>query len=163
MLFGILHHLPITTQCPLPPFENNNNNISSSLAFFQCCPTPKWHLLHITWHTFTLPCCPMSLIIPSTLHDVPSSLLPKNILSFDIPQHHLTILPWHVVFPSSPLSPKHVPHYFWTYTRHLQTLKNLPNPKFTKDILKIPRISPKKGMLTTLLTTFPLLVFFLSI
>jgi len=41
MLFGTLHHLPITTQCPLPSFENNNNNISSSLAFFSMLPNTQ--------------------------------------------------------------------------------------------------------------------------
>jgi hypothetical protein len=146
MLFGTLHHLPITTQCPLPSFENNNNNnnISSSLAFFQCYPTPKWHLLHITWHPFTSSCCPMSLIIPSTLHDVLSSSPPKSILPFDVPQHHLTILPWHVVFPSSPLSPKLLPHYFWTYIGHLQTLKKLAKPKIYQGHPLDPKDVPKK-------------------
>ncbi len=146
MLFGIFQHLPITIQCPFPSFENNNNNnnISSSLAFFQCYPTPKWHLLRITWHLFMFPCCSMSFIIPSTLHDVPSSSPPKNILSFEIPQHHLTILPWHVVFPSSPLSPKHVPHYFWTYMGHLQTLKKLAKPKIYQGCFSDPKMSPIK-------------------
>ncbi len=86
----------------------------------------------------------MSLIIPSTLDDVPSSSPPKNILSFDVPQHHLTILPWHVVFPSSPLSPKHVPHYFWTYIGHLQTLKELAKPKIYQGHSWDPKGVPKK-------------------
>lgn len=64
--------------------------------------------------------------------------------SFDVPQHHLTILPWHVVFPSSPLSPKLVPHYFWTYTWHLQTLKKLAKPKIYQGHSSDPKDIPKK-------------------
>lgn len=110
--------------------------------FFQCYPTPEWHLLRITWHPF-MSRCPMSLTIPSTLHDVPSSLPPKNILSFDIPQHHLTVLPWHFVFPSSQLSPKHAPHYFWTYMI-FQNLKELVKLKIYQGHFSDPKNVPKK-------------------